>query len=243
MRGGSTIKYDPRRFRVAGGVARSGTVLMVRKDARPRLTNRDGKQLVVGDTDGIRSWLPMTVWGAEYLGWNVRWIYGYQGGRELFLAIRQGEIDIWGTANAKLVKDLISEGVVDALASQADERRKDFPDVPTFIEVIGTRRPSGLPWQAYLAWAGSSDLDKFLVVPENTPDTVFNILREAFQKVMGDPELNKDGDKFFGEGWRPYPGERVETVIREHTSIPKEAKDYLLNIRKKYNLPVGDAKG
>ena len=97
-RGGSTVKYDPRKFRVIGGVARPGSLLMIRNEARPRLLNRSAKPVVVGDTDGIRTWIAMTVWGAEYLGWNLRWIYGYPGSRELQLAIRQGEIDMWSTA-------------------------------------------------------------------------------------------------------------------------------------------------
>jgi tripartite-type tricarboxylate transporter receptor subunit TctC len=98
VRGGPTIKYDPRKNRMIGGVARTGTLLMIRNEARPRLTNRSAKPVVVGDSDGIRSWVAMTVWAAEYLDWNLRWIYGYPGSRELQLAIRQGEIDIWATA-------------------------------------------------------------------------------------------------------------------------------------------------
>ena len=39
-RGGPAIKYDPRKFRVIGGVARPGSLLMIRNDARDRLTNR-----------------------------------------------------------------------------------------------------------------------------------------------------------------------------------------------------------
>lgn len=241
-RGGPTIKYDPRKLRVIGGVARSGSVLLIRKETRPKLTNREAKPVVVGDTDGIRSWIPMTVWGAEHLGWNLRWIYGYPGGRELYLALRQGEIDMWGTANAKLVQDLVREGVVDAITSQDEERRKDFPEVPTFIQLLGSKRPSGLSWQAYLAWSGASEIDKFLVVPEGTPDPIFKTLRQAFQKIMADPEVDKEGDKFFGEGWRPHLGERVETAIRDHLSIPQESKDFLFNIRQKYGLPTGEKK-
>jgi tripartite-type tricarboxylate transporter receptor subunit TctC len=105
MRGGPTVKYDPRKFKMIGGVSRSGTLLMIRSDARARFANRSAKPVVVGDTDGIRTWIAMTVWGAEYLGWNLRWIYGYPGSRELQLAIRQGEIDMWSTQNAKLVKE------------------------------------------------------------------------------------------------------------------------------------------
>jgi tripartite-type tricarboxylate transporter receptor subunit TctC len=242
VRGGPTIKYDPRKFRVIGGVARPGSLLMIRNEARPRLTNRSAKPVVVGDTDGIRTWVAMTVWSAEYLGWNLRWIYGYPGSRELSLAIRQGEIDMWATQNAKLVQDLQREGVVQILATEEEERRDDFPEVPSFIQLLGAKKPTGLAWQGYLGWAGASELDKFLVAPEGMPDHLLKILREAFTKLMKDPEVDKEGDKFFGEGWRPHTGERIEAVIRDHIAIPKEAADFITKMRQKYGLPVGEKK-
>jgi tripartite-type tricarboxylate transporter receptor subunit TctC len=240
VRGGPTIKYDPRKNKMIGGVARSGTLLMIRNEARERLTNRNAKPVVVGDTDGIRSWVAMTVWCAEYLGWNLRWIYGYPGSREMQLAIRQGEIDMWATANVKLVKDLQREGVVQIVFAEDERRRDDFPDVPSFVETLGAKKPTGLAWQAFVAWAGSPDLDKFLVVPPATPDYVVKALREAFAKLMKDPEVDKEGDKFFGDGWKPITAERGEELIREQTSIPKEAKDFITKLRQKYNLPLGE---
>jgi tripartite-type tricarboxylate transporter receptor subunit TctC len=241
-RGGSTVKYDPRKFRVIGGVARPGSLLMIRNEARPRLLNRSAKPVVVGDTDGIRTWIAMTVWGAEYLGWNLRWIYGYPGSRELQLAIRQGEIDMWSTQNAKLVKDLQSEGVVQIVCTDEDQRREDFPDAPSFFELLGSKKPTGLSLQAYQAWSGAPELDKYLVAPEGTPDHLVKILRDAFAKVMKDPDVDKEGDKFFGDGWKAYSAEKIEAVIREHVAIPKEARDYILKLRQKYNLPIGETK-
>ena len=152
VRGGPTIKYDPRKNHMIGGVARSGTLLMIRNDARERLTNRSAKPVVVGDSDGIRSWVAMTVWAAEYLGWNLRWIYGYPGSRELQLAIRQGEIDIWGTANVKLVKDLQREGIVQILFAEDERRREDFPDVQSFLETLGAKNPPA--WPGRPSWVG-----------------------------------------------------------------------------------------
>jgi len=242
VRGGPTIKYDPRKNRMIGGVARSGTLVMIRNEARDRLTNRNAKPVVVGDSDGIRSWVAMTVWAAEYLGWNLRWIYGYPGSRELQLAIRQGEIDIWSTANVKLVNDLRREGIVQIVMAEDERRRQDFPDVPTFLETLGAKKPTGLAWEAFLAWAGSPDLDKFLVAPPETPDHLIKLLREAFAKVMKDPEVDKEGDKFFGDGWKPITPERLEAIIREQTSISKDAKDFITKLRQKYNLPLGETK-
>jgi tripartite-type tricarboxylate transporter receptor subunit TctC len=240
MRGGPTVKYDPRKFKMIGGVSRPGTLLMIRNDARGRITNREAKPVVVGDTDGIRTWIAMTVWGAEYLGWNMRWIYGYPGSRELQLALRQGEIDMWSTQNAKLVKDLQSDGVVQIICTDEERRREDFPEVPTFNDVLGAKKPTGLAWQAYIGWAGAPELDKFLVAPEGTPDHLVKILRAAFFKLTKDPEVDKEGDKFFGDGWKPQSAEMIEAVIADQIAIPKEAKDFITKLRQKYGLPTGE---
>ncbi|MEX0803480.1 MAG: hypothetical protein WD688_09215, partial [Candidatus Binatia bacterium] len=38
-RGGSRIKYDPRKYKALGSVTRGGSLLMIRKDAQPRLSD------------------------------------------------------------------------------------------------------------------------------------------------------------------------------------------------------------
>jgi hypothetical protein len=138
---------------------------------------------------------------------------------------------VWATQNQELVKDLQRESVVHVLGAEEEKRREDFPEVPTFLELLGSRKPSGLSWQAYKAWAGTPELDKFLAAPEGTPDHLVRMLREAFMKLMKDLEVDREGDKFFGDGWRPIGAERLEAVIRDNIEIPKEAKDYITKMR------------
>ncbi len=238
-RGGSRIKYDPRKYNAIGSLNRGGSIIMIRKDARARLTDPKAQKLVVGDTDGIRTWVAVTVFGAEYLGWNLRYLYGYKGTSELALALRQGEVDVWGTQNAKIIKELIKDGVVDALVQQDDERRPDFPDVPTLLEALGSKKPSGVPWEAYDSWSGPGEIDKFLMAPEGTHEGVVAMLREAYVKMAKDEAFKKQATNFFGEGWSVRTGERTQIKVKEVTSISKEAEDYLTKLRRKYDLPVG----
>jgi tripartite-type tricarboxylate transporter receptor subunit TctC len=238
-RGGARIKYDPRKNRPVGSLARGGSVLMVRKEVKGGLTDPKGKKLVVGDTDGIRTWVAMTVWSAEYLNWNLRWLYGYKGSRELSLAMRQGEIDVWATQNAKLINDLRKEGVVELVYQQDEERRAEFPDVPTFVEYLGNKKPAGLAWEAYESWANSEDLDKFIIAPPKTPDWIVAALREAFMKMEKDEDFKAQANKFFGESWKLNSGEKTEAMIKKTTSISQPAQDFLTQLRKKYGLPVG----
>lgn len=241
-RGGPVIKYDPRKYRAVGALTRGGSILMVRKDAKSRLMDPNAKPVIVGDADGSRTWLAVTVWAAEYLGWNLKWIYGYPGTGELVLALRQGEFDMFATQNAKIIQGLHKDGVVEYLTQQEDERRRDFPDVPTFEEILGAKKPSGTSWQAYLAWAGPAAVDKFLVAPQGTPDDIVRVLREAFAKMRQDPEFKDQATKFFGGGWSLRPGEKAEALIREVTTVPPEAMSFLTKVRKKYGLPTAPPK-
>ena len=242
VRGGKRIKYNPRTYSYIGSIMRGGSILMVRKDARSRLTDPKGKPVVVGDSDGIRTWVAMTVWGAKYLDWNNRWIFGYAGTGEMVLALRQGEIEMWGTANAKLIRDLQKDGVVDALVLLTDKRRKDFPDVPTFEEVLGDKKPSGVAWRAYNVWTKPSDVDKFLSVPKGTPANVVKILRDAWGTMVQDARFQAEATKFFGEAWRTRDGAATAKLVMEATDATKEVKDFLFNIRKEHGLPTGKKK-
>ena len=240
-RGGSRIKYDHRKNRPIGSIARGGSILMVRKELKDSLTDVKSRKLVVGDTDGIRTWVSMTVWSAEYLNWNLRWLYGYKGSRELSLALRQGEIDLWATSNSRLISDMRKEGFIEMIYQQDEERRADFRDVPTFKEYLGNKKPSGVSWDAYQAWANSEDLDKFIVAPPRTPDNVVAALREGYMRMNKDDEFKSLATKFFGESWSLSSGEQTEALIKKLTSIPKPAQDFLTQIRKKYGLPAGGA--
>jgi putative tricarboxylic transport membrane protein len=239
-RGGSRIKYDPRENLAVGSITRGGSLMMISKEAKVRLTDPKAKKVVVGDSDGIRTWVATLVWAAEYLGWNVRFVYGYPGTQELQLALRTGEIDIWGTSNAKLVHDFMKEGKYEILFQHEDERRPGFPDVPTFVEVLGDKKPKGASWEAYLAWSGPNEIDKFLVAPRGTPENIMAILRGAFVKMAKDEGFKSQANNFFGDAWRTRTGEKTQVMIREVTTISKEAQDFLTKIRKKYGLPTGE---
>jgi 2-oxoglutarate ferredoxin oxidoreductase subunit alpha len=199
------------------------------------------ERLYVVDQQTEGSWVAMTVWGADYLGWNLRCIYGYRGTQETLLALRRGEIDMWGSTNAKLVRDLVKDGLVDVITQQDSERRSDFPDVPTFIELLGNKRPSGAAWEAYLAWAGPTSVDKFLVAPAGTPKEIVTLLRQAFNNMAKDDQFKAQAATFFGDEWRVISGEKTGALIREVTTISPEAQNFLTQIRRKYELPLGTA--
>ncbi len=238
-RGGRRIKYDPRKFIGVASINRGGSLMMIRKDVHHRLTDPKADAVVVGDADGSRNWLAVPVWGNEYLGWNTRYIYGYSGTGEMALAFRQGEIEMMATANVPIVEDLIKDGSIVIICTAGSVRRRDYPNIKTFEELLGDKRPSGVSWQAYRFWSLPSELDKIVALPPGTPDKIVRMYREAYQKMTKDPEFIDATTKFFGEGWIVRGGKETEALLLETTTTSQEVKDFLRKIRKKRGLPEG----
>ena len=237
-RGGAKVKFNPREYIWIGSLSRGGSVLLIRKDAKSRLTDPTAEPVVIGDTEGNRTWLSMTLWGKEIFGWNTRYVIGYSGSAEMVLAVRQGEIELWSSGNAELTKGLYEDGLVEYIAQQGTERRRDFPNVPTYQELLGNKRPSGISWQAYRVWSGPAEVDKPLAVPPGTPEKIVAILREAYQKMVKDQGFIKQASKFLGNAWSTRGGEKTAAMVKQSTEMSKEVRDFLYNIRKKNGLPT-----
>lgn len=231
------VKYDLQKFEAVGALNRGGTVLFVRKEDAPRLTDPSAEPVIVGATDGNRYNNAMVLWGAEFLGWNIKYIVGYPGTSALMKAFLQGEIEMTATGNAFILKDMEKEGVAKLLAQSGDTRRQAFPNVPTFAQVLGDKKPSGVAWQAYLAWVGPSHIDKWMALPPGTPAAIVQTYRNAFNQVTKDPEFLKLAQKQLSADVRPIPGQKVEEILKEVSDVSDEALEYGAMLRKKYGLP------
>jgi tripartite-type tricarboxylate transporter receptor subunit TctC len=238
-RGGKRIKYNPRDFIGVASINRGGSLIMIRKDVRHRLLDPKAEPVVVGDADGSRNWLAAIVWGNDYLNWNTRYIYGYSGTGEMALAFRQGEIEMMATANVPIVEDLIKDGSIEILATHGTERRRDYPNVKTFEELLGDKRPSGVSWQAYRFWSLPSELDKIVYLPKGTPANIVKMYRDAYQRMVKDPEFKDATTKFFGKGWVIRGAKATEELTVETTTATKEVHDFLRKVRKRRGLPTG----
>lgn len=237
------VKYDLLKFPIIGGFNRGGSIVFVRKEAHKRLNDPSAKPVIVGAVSGVRSWNAMVVWAAEYLGWNVRWVTGYSGSPEMVKALRQGEVDLTATQNAFLLRDLRDEGVVDLITQIGIStggkyaRRSSFQEVPTFIELLGGKKPKGVEWEGYLAWIGAVQADKWLGLPPGTPNEYIQTYRRAFEMVVKNPKFLELARKQLSVDIIPISGEAMARVIKDAVNVSDEAVDFASKLRKKYKLP------
>jgi tripartite-type tricarboxylate transporter receptor subunit TctC len=179
----------------------------------------------------------MALFGAEYLGWNIKFVLGYPGSNELYLSFERGELDMFASGTAEIVNRFVKSGVAVPLA--AANRRSDFPDVPSFEELLGNKKPSGVEWQAFYACASADLVDKYFAAPPKVPSAIVKTLRDSFMATLKDEAFLAQAQKVLADGVIPVSVEELREHIKEAIDIPPEVATQVLALRKKYNLPIG----
>ncbi|MBI4331314.1 MAG: hypothetical protein HY673_08545 [Chloroflexi bacterium] len=236
------VKFDLTKYRHISSVSRASNVLIVRKGLEGRLKDPGGKALVVGSEAGQADRDSMPIWGREFLGWNVRFVLGFGGTGEIELAFMRGEIDIFATSNAFMIRRVTQEGLGEPIATTGIRksgkfmRRPDFPGIPTFEEALGDKKPSGLPWQSYLAWIGPGVVDKALAAPPGTPDNIVTILVQAFDKMAQSREFDEIMKKMVTDVYSVPVGNDVDSLVKDVLDVPREVLDYAKELQKKVGI-------
>ncbi len=184
----------------------------------------------------------MTLWGREYLGWNLRWLPGYNTTSALINAIRQGEIDMFGTSNSIIIDPLLEDGVIELLVQEGigppgrARRRDAYPDVPTMHELLAKADIPTLSEDAYTGWIGASQVDKWVTLPPGVSPGYIDAWRTAFEKIIQDPEylrlvsIQVTNDAVY------LNGSEVESIIHEVNGISDAALDLGRDLRIKHDI-------
>jgi tripartite-type tricarboxylate transporter receptor subunit TctC len=232
-------KFDLRHWLLVGSIFRQTSVGLIRPEKLARLT-APGAPLKVGVRGGDESWNAIFLWGAEFLKWNLTWVAGYTGGGEIRLAFRRGETDIFATAVLPNLKELVGEGfkafVQQGRLTSAGsfQKRPEFPEIPTFDEMLGAKRPIGVPWQAYVSWAGSDSAGRPLYAAPKTPPEIVKTLREAFSKLKEDKAFQAELLRVAGEDVGILLAQEGEPIVRQLLAVSPAVQDYANGLMKKY---------
>ncbi len=242
LRSAEMVKYDLTKYKFIGNVSRGQSVSMIRKGFLGRLTDPKSPPLVMGTKEGEETYQALFMWGKEFLGWNVRWVMGYGGTSEMELAFRRGELDFMATNSAFIINRLNQEGLAENLCVNGRLkggkfiRRADFPDLRTFEEVLGDKKPTGTAWQSFVAFLGPDAVDKVLAAPPRTPDNVVSILTDAFGKMAKDPQFDQMMRKTVSDVYEVGIGKETEDVVKQILGTPPEALTYGIEMQRKMIL-------
>ncbi len=136
------------------------------------------------------------------LGVSHRYVLGYPGGNEVFLAMQRNETQFHSTAlstfrgrTAAFIKSGQGMGIAYLTTVQPDgsfERIAGIDDMPAFPDLyrgIFGKMPSGANWDA-LNWLTreAGELTFAMFAPRGTPRAAVDELRKAFADAANDPE-------------------------------------------------------
>jgi tripartite-type tricarboxylate transporter receptor subunit TctC len=235
-------KFDPTKFLYVGGVGRGGSVLIINKDAEKRLFDKSVTPVVMGSLVGIpHSTMQATAWGIEFLGWNARWVLGYRGTPDLMLALERGEIEMSGTGNVALVNKLVETGKFKVLVQTGTlERgkiipRSEFGQAPMFATLVEGKITDPIQKKGFEYWYALLTTDKWLALPPDTPAPIVQAYRDAFQKIVSDPEFIERSKKV-SQDVELQSASDVEQTIKTLGSTPPEAMHYISTMLRKQGI-------
>jgi hypothetical protein len=178
--------------------------------------------------------------GFRLLGLNVNHIFGIVGRAEALLGFERGEFTIDSqTTTAYLRRSaaivakgeaspLFSWGVLDKSGDLA--RDPNFPDLPHIAEayeIVHGKKPSGIEWDAFMAFLISGfPAQKLLVLPKGTSDDMLETYRAAARDLLRDPEYLAKRDEVIGE-YEQVTDAEAETLYKAGTTISPAARTWV----------------
>jgi tripartite-type tricarboxylate transporter receptor subunit TctC len=237
----SVVQYDPAKFEFIGSVQNPGTLLVAAKSAIPRLTNRSAEPVIMAQVGVARPGALFTIWGSEYLGWNVRTVTGYPGSQLVTLAVMRGEAEMMDTAGINVIGPMIAEGKyagvaqVGLFSNSTFQRREAFPDVPLISEML-KGKISGQALSAFNSWLNAAAIGKYYALPPNTPANYLAAYRDAFTRMQDDPDFREQAKTALDPDYAMMSAEDTKQLITNVMSTSEQDLIFLNGLRDKYNL-------
>ncbi len=238
-------KYDPTKWGWVGGIGRGGSVLIISKDGEKRLLDKTAQPAVMGSLGGTpHSTQQATGWGIEFLGWNAKWVMGYRGTPDVFIALERGEIDMSGTGNVQLINRLTETGKFKVLVQTGTLSRgkivprSEFGDVPLFAKLMEGKIKDPIAQKGFDYWYALLTTDKWVALPPETPKPILDAYREAFNKLFKDAEFLEKSKKVSEDFELQYASD-MEATVKTLGSTPPEALSYISAMLRKQG--IGDS--
>jgi tripartite-type tricarboxylate transporter receptor subunit TctC len=226
-------KYDPTTFNYVGGLAAYSQGLFVNKDAVERLYNKSARPVVMGLVGStLRTGNYQVLWGAAFLGWNVKWIRGYRTTAELRQALERGEIDMTTFGASTDIEYLLRTGKF-AVVSQSGTVKggKQVPrsilgGAPIISDLVKDKIKDPLAQKAFAYGEYVSQVGMWLALPSRTPDRIVATYVNAFEATLNDPQYRVEFAKIDPDS--PVTSKAdLEELVRELAKVSPETLDYI----------------
>jgi hypothetical protein len=173
----------------------------------------------------------------EVLGAKIKIVSGYQGGKEVDLAVERGEIHCRGiTISAHFGREPFDtwhqKGFDLHLLQTTDKRDGRLPDTLTIYELMDRLKATDLNRRAVRVLVAGGNFYHPVAAGPGVPSDRVKLLRGAFNNALKDPELLAKADKARLEtNWST--GEQVQGIVNELVDQPKPVFEIVKKVLEK----------
>ncbi len=208
--------YDPTKFNYIGNANAEVLVCLLRRDTGVKTLEDFLKaDLIIGATapGSTTADFPMIVKGL--LGAKFRLVTGYQGSREVTLAIEKNEVQGicglgWSTVKVQYA-DILKGDMFATVFAQEDLR--GHPELNAInVPLIYSLAKSDEDKQAMQMFYAQNAFSRPFILPPGVPADRVEALRKIFLETIADPELQADARKMNIEAV-PTSGAELQQVI------------------------------
>lgn len=220
------VKFDMLKYEWVGAAAVETSAFVVRNDL-PYKTFDDLKKVKefnVGATGPGDSTYNFAILIKQYLGVNLKITTGYPGTSDIALAVERKEIDGYAGAYSSqrpfIARGLLRPLLRSAIPSPGIEKLPSAEDLAT--------DPMGKT--IFKMYSVSDRVGRPYVARPGTPPEIMNILRDAFAKIIKDPELQKEADKMLMEAEYVSANDCIKEIqffLNQPQDVVNEFKKYI----------------
>lgn len=216
------VQYDWFKFSYLGSPERTSRIFYIRSDT-PYKTVEDLRAAPEGPKCGATGvgtasyYWPKLL--AEIFGFKLTLVPGYQGSTDVNLAIERGEMHCWGGTvqaffGSEPGRTWAKTGFVRVLVQGGAKRDTRLADVPTIWDLLDKHKSDQSMRGLTRVLLAPDDLGRPFFGPPRIPADRMKALREAFSKVMSDPDVVVDARK---KGLEPaaVSGDELEGLVKE----------------------------
>ncbi|HTI85335.1 MAG TPA: hypothetical protein VL966_01905 [Alphaproteobacteria bacterium] len=238
-------KFDPATFKIVGGLGAYSQGVFIRKEAVPRLTDKSAPPVVMGMVGStLRGGTYQVLWGASFLGWNVKWVVGYQSTGEVRQALERGEIDMATFGATKDFDYIMKTGKVTVISQTGqvqDGKRVKRPilgDAPIFSDMVRDKIKEPEARSAFSYWEDVSQIGMWVALPAGTPDPIVATYVKAFEAATGDPVFQSEYAKIDPDSIKATKAD-IERQIGALAKVSPETLKYLEDALRRQGFTAG----
>jgi tripartite-type tricarboxylate transporter receptor subunit TctC len=229
----TNAKFDPTTFNYVGGLAAYSQGLFINKTAVSRLYDRSAKPAVMGMVGAsLRSGNYQVLWGAAFLGWNLRWVRGYTSTSELRQAMERGEIDMstfGATTDIEYLQRTGKFTVISQSGTMKDGKhvpRAILGEAPIMSDLVKGKIADPMAQRAFDYGEFVSQVGMWLALPPKTPGGIVAAYEKAFNATLQDSRYQAEFAKIDPDSPVASKAE-LETLMRELAKVAPETLDYV----------------